>query len=206
MPNTVLKTDLASLAVQRGGNGPTATFIVATYWDGCPLAPWRPGDAGHLCPSSAPLSTYILQPPVIKPVELGVYYRLPQVVCDAVGAAGPLALIPLNVAIEHAPYSAFDVDATGRAYASVGPSADERVYTTEIRYGSHTVCALFRLETAAAWAALPSEEWYKLNALVLHRHHGPDPSWADSFGQGAVRISYGEPLLNRAVEVSRETV
>ena len=206
MHKTVLKTDLASLTVQRGGDGPADTLIVATYWDGCPLAPWRPDDASHFCPSSAPLSTYILLPSVIKPAEPGVYYRLPRVICDVVGAAGPLALIPLNVAIEHAPYSAFNVDALGRAYASDGSSTDERVYTTELRYGSHTVCALFRLETAAAWAALSREEWREIHTLGFHRRHSLDPSWADPFRPGAVRISYGEPLLNKAVEVSRETV
>lgn len=206
MHKTVLKTDLAGLTVQRGENGPTEMLIVATYWDGCPLTPWRPDDASHFCPSPAPLSTYILLPPVIKPAEPGVYYRLPQVVCDAVGAAGPLALIPLNVAIEHAPYSAFDVDAIGRAYASDGPSPDEHVYTTELRYGSNTVCALFRLETAVAWATLPCEEWREIHAPGFQRRHSLDPSWADPFCPGAVRISYDEPILNRAVEVSRETV
>lgn len=206
MHKTVLKTDLAGLIVQRGEAGPTETLIVATYWDGCPLTPRCPDDTSHFCPSSASLSTHILLPPAIQPAEPGVYYRLPHVVCDVVGAAGPLALIPLNVAIEHAPYSAFDVDAVGRAYASDGPSADERVYTTELRYGSHTVCALFRVETAAAWAALPREEWRELHTLGFRRRHSLDPSWADVFRPGAVRISYGEPILNRAVEVSRETV
>ena len=205
MPDTVLKTNLAGLTVQRGGAGPTETFIDAAYWDGCPLPPWRPDGASHFCPSPAPLSTYILLPPVITPAEPGVYYRLPQVACDAVGAAGPLALIPLNVTIEHTPYSAFDVDAFGRAYASDGPSTDERVYATELHYGSHTVCALFRLETAAAWAALPRSEWRELHALGFQRRHSLDPSWADSFCPGAVRIAHDEPILKRAVEVYRET-
>lgn len=206
MNKTILKTDLASLTVRRGDAGPAETFIDAVYWDGCPLTPWRPGDASHFCPSPAPLSTYILQPPIIKPTEPGVYYRLPQVVCDAVGAAGPLALIPLNVEIEHVPYSAFDVDAAGRAYASDGAIADECVYTTELRYGSHTVCALFRLETAATWAALTREEWRFLHLLGFQRRHNLDLSWADPFCPGAVCISHDEPLLNRAIEVYRETV
>jgi len=206
MNKTILKTDLAGLTVQRGEAGPTDTLVDAAYWDGCPLAPWHPGGASHLCPSSATLSTYILLPPAITPAEPGVYYRLPQVVCDAVGAARPLALIPLNVAIEHSPYSAFDVDATGRAYASDSPSADECVHTTELRYGSHTVCALFRLETAAKWAALPSREWREIHALGFQRRHSLDTTWVDPFRPGAVRISYNEPLLSRAVEVYRETV
>ena len=206
MSKTILKTDLAGLTVQRGDAGPASTFIDAAYWDGCPLTPWRPGDANHFCPSPAPLSTYILLPAAITPTEPGVYYRLPQVVCDAVGAAGPLALIPLNVAIEHAPYSAFDVDAYGRAYASDGPAADERVHTTELRYGSHTVCALFRLETAAEWAALPYEKWREIHAPGFQRHHGLNLSWADVFCPGAVRLSYEEPLLTRPMEVYRETV
>lgn len=206
MHKTVLKTDLSGLTVQRGDAGPADTFTCAVYWDGCPLAPWHPDGAGHFCPSPAPLSTYILLPPVITPAEPGVYYRLPQVVCDAVGVAGPLALIPLNVGIEHAPYSAFDVDAYGRAYASDGASADEIVYTTELRYGSHTVCALFRLETAAAWAALTPEEWREIHTPGFQRRHGLDSSWADPLCPGAARLSYCEPLLNRAVEVHRETV
>ena len=205
MNKTILKTALAGLAVQRGETGPSEMFIDAVYWDGCPLAQWHPGGASHFCPSPAPLSTYILLPPIIKPIEPGAYYRLPSVVCDAVGATGPLAVVPLNVAIEHTPYSAFDVDDAGRAYAYDGASADERVYTTELRYGAHTVCALFRLETAAEWAALPREAWRELHTPGFKRRHGLDPSWADAFGPGAVRISHSEPLLNRAVEVSRET-
>lgn len=203
MSKATLKTDLACLTVQRGD---ASTFIDAAYWDGCPLAPWHPGDASHFCPSPAPLSTYILLPAAITPAEPGVYYRLPHVVCDAVGAAGPLALLPLNVAIEHAPYSAFDADALGRAYTSGGPSADKRVHTTELRYGSHTVCALFRLETAATWAALPYGAWRMIHTLGFQRHYGLDPSWADHFRPGAVRLSYDEPLLSRPVEVYRETV
>lgn len=205
MNKTILKTDLAGLTVRRGETGPAETFVDAAYWDGCPLAPWRPGSASHFCPSPAPLSTYILLPPVIAPAEPGVYYRLPQVVCDAVGAAGPLALIPLNVAIEHAPYSSFDVDDTGRAYASDGTAADERIHTTELRYGSHTVCVLFRLETAAAWAALPREDWRMLHSPGFQRRYSLDRSWTESFCPGAVRISHNEPILNRAVEVYRET-
>lgn len=207
MHRTIVKTDLSCITVQSGEKGPVASFVDAAYWDGCPIPPWCEDGLTCLCPSKAPLVTHILLPPVIVPTEPGAYYRLPHVVCEAVGAAGPLAVVPVTITIEHTPYSVVEVDEHGRMYASDRIARDEadRVYSTELRRGSHVLCALFRLETAVKWAALPREAWRELHAPGFQRRYGLDPSWADPFCPGAVRIEYAEPLLNSSVEVYRET-
>ena len=95
----------------------------------------------------------------------------------------------MDVRIEHSPFG----------------EADERVYTSRLSYGAHTVCGLFPTETAATWAALPSEMWFGVHLVGFSRSNGLHLGWLDALAPGAVRFSYSEPLLPSAVEVSRET-
>lgn len=205
MHKTKLATDMTCFDIRRGGATASTFFPIAAYYDGCPMAPWKEGDASHLAMWSAALTTNILQPAVIAPRETGVYYRLPDAVRDATGGAD--CLIPLRVEIEHSPYVAFDVDELGRAAAGEGDE-DGRVYSTELRYGCHTVCGLFGLESAKKWAALPREAWSLLGNSAFERRYGLDQSWATTL----IRPGYASisttpiPLLKRTVVVSRETV
>lgn len=205
MHKTTLTTDMTCFDIRRGDAATSVLFPIAAYYDGCPMAPWKEGDASRLAMWSAALTTYILQPAFIAPRELGVYYRLPDAVRYATGGAH--CLIPLRVEIEHSPYVEFDVDELGRAAAGEG-DGDGRVYSTELRYGCHTVCGLFSLETAKKWAALPREAWSLLNASTFERRYGLDPSWATAL----IRPGYASlsttptPLLKRSVGVFRETV
>lgn len=186
MPDTVLKTSLSSLCVARGASNDDVHYVEAVYWHGCPL-PYKRSDQSAL--GYGELSTYILSPPVVRPWEPGVYYRLPQVAWEAVGAGEPLSLVPLDIEIEHSPFD----------------DADERVYTSHLSYGAHTVCGLFPTETAAEWAALPPEKWFGMHLIGFGRSNGLRLGWLDALAPGAVRLSHCEPLLSRAVEVSRET-
>lgn len=186
MHKTVLKTDLSSFRISRGTSDVAVHFVDAAYWSGCPLPYKR---SGQLTLGRRALSTYVLSPPVIRPWEPGVYYRLPQVAWEAVGSHEPLSLIPLDIEIEHSPID----------------DADERVYTSHLSYGAHTMCGLFPTDTAGKWAALPPEEWRSLHLIGFGRTHGLSLRWMDILCPGAVRISHDEPLLQSAVEVSRET-
>ena len=184
-PNVLLKTDLSSLRVSRGvSDDDDSYYLKAVYWRGCPIHCDRFSEP---LPGYCDLSTYILSPPIVRPWEPGVYYRLPQVAWEAVGSREPLSLIPLDVAIEHSP-------------------SDGRVHTSHLSYGAHTVCGLFPTETAAKWAALPPEKWFSLYLLGFERSTGLHRGWLDALTHGAVHLSYSEPLLPRAVEVYRETV
>lgn len=185
-PNVLLKTDLSSFRVARGVSDDAVHYVEAVYWRGCPLPHERSGQPAL---GRCDLSTYILSPPVVRPWEPGVYYRLPQVAWEAVGSREPLSLIPLDIEIEHSPSS----------------GADEHVYTSHLSYGSHTVCGLFPTETAATWAALPPEKWCGLHLVGIRRSTGLRLGWLDALAPGAVHISYSEPLLPSAIEVSRET-
>lgn len=187
MTDTVLKTSLSSLCVTRGASDDVIHYVEAVYWRGCPLPYNRPS---RFSLGRCELSTYILAPPVVRPWEPGVHYRLPQVAWEAVGSREPLSLIPLDVEIEHSPFD----------------DADERVYTSHLSYGAYTVCGLFPTETATTWAALPSEKWCGLHLVGFERSSGLRLGWLDALAPGAVRLSYGEPHLPRAVEVYRETV
>lgn len=205
MPETTLKTDLSSLEVTRvpfpGDTVQPTHYLQASYWRGCPL----PHSSETLHTGSRTLMTHILSAPAVKPAEPGAYYRLPLVACEVLGVDGPLALIPFLVEIEHSPYTGFAVDEEGRA-TPTGGAADNSVHTTALWSGSHTLCGLFRIETAAKWASLPPETWMMPLGLSIERAHGLDTSWLHALNAGAVRLSCCEPLLTRPVEVSRETV
>ncbi len=205
MHKTTLNTDMTCLNICREDAAVSTLFPIAVYYDGCPMAPYREGDAPQLAVWSATLTTYILQPALITPRETGAYYRLPDAIRGATGGAD--CLIPLRVEIEHSPYVEFSVDELGRAAAGEG-DGEERVYSTELRYGCHTVCGLFGLEAAKKWAALPREAWSFLGNSAFERRYGLNPSWATAL----IRPGYASlsttpvPLLKRTVGVFRETV
>ena len=201
MAKVVLKTDLSSFSVARGASDDAIHFVDAAYWSGCPLPRKR---SGQLTLGCRVLSTYVLSPPSIRPWEPGVHYRLPQVRWEALGSSEPLSLIPLDITIEHSPFTGFREDDEGRGYPVDG-DADERVYTSHLSYGAHTACVLFPTATAMKWAALPPAKWRSLHFTGFERASGLSFCWADALCPGAVRLSYGEPLLSRPVEVSRET-
>lgn len=201
MAETTLKTDLSSFHVARGASDDAVCFIDAAYWSGCPI-PYRQPDS--LCLGRHELSTYVLSPLVVRPWEPGVYYRLPQVMWEALGAHEPLSLIPLDVTIEHSPYTGFTVDDEGRGYPT-DDEADERVFVSHLSYGAHTLCGLFRTDSAAKWAALPPGKWRCLNPIGFSRSTQLSFGLFDALRPGAVRLSHCEPLLTRPVEVSRET-
>lgn len=175
-------------------------YLQASYWSGCPL----PRGSETLSVGSRTLLTQILSAPVVKPAEPGVYYRLPLAACEALGVDGPLSIIPFLIEIEHSPYTGFVVDEEGRA-TPTGGAPDNSVHTTALWGGAHVLCGLFRTETAAKWAALPSEVWWMPRGLAIERVYGLDTSWLHALNAGAVRLSQCEPLLTRPVEVSRET-
>lgn len=201
MTDTVLKTDLSSVCVARGASDDAVCFVDATYWAGCPI-PYR--QPGSLCLGRHELSTYVLSPPVVRPWEPGVYYRLPRVVREAIGAREPLSLIPLDITIEHSPFTGFNVDDEGRGYPTDG-EADERVFTSRLSYGAHVLCGLFPTDTAAKWATLPREKWRSLHFVGFSRSTQLSIGWFDALCPGAVRLSYCEPILTRPIEVFRET-
>lgn len=186
MTDVLLTTSLSALRVARGASDDAVHYIEATYWHGCPL-PYERSD--HSVLNRCDLSTYIFSPPVVRPWEPGVYYRLPQAAWEAVGSHEPLSLIPLDIEIEHSPFD----------------DADDRVYTSHLSYGAHTVCGLFPTETAAKWAALPPSTWRVPLRSVFERSTGLSIGWLDALAPGAARLSYSDPLLARSVEVSRET-
>ena len=204
MHKTVLETDLSSLEVVRGllttGTVQSSHYLQASYRSGCPL----PRGPETLCLGSHALSTHFLSAPVVKPAEPGVYYRLPPAACVALGVDEPLSLIPFLIEIEHSPYTGFAVDDECRATPTSG-SPDNTVHTTALWSGSHTLCGLFRTETAATWASLPPEAWRLPRGLVIERAYGLDASWLRALDPGAVRLTRCEPLLAHPVEVSRET-
>ena len=201
MTETILKTDLSAFRVARGASDDAICFVDAAYWAGCPI-PYKQPDSLYL--GCRELSTYVLSPPAVRPWEPGVYYSLPQSAWGALGAREPLSLIPLDVAIEHSPYTGFNVNDEGCGYPADG-EADELVFTSHLSYGAHTLCALFAADTAAKWAALPLEKWRSLHLIGFSRSTQLSIGLFDALRPGAVRLSHCDPLLTGSVEVSRET-
>lgn len=205
MTEVTLKTDLSTLEVVRSplpdDTVQPTHYLGAAYWCGCPLP--RGSETLHMGPRA--LLTHIISAPFVKPAEPGVYYRLPLVACEALGVDEPLALIPFLIEIEHIPYTGFAVDDEGRGAPTSG-APDNRVHTTALWSGSRALCGLFRTETAAKWAALPSEAWLMPRGLSIERTHGLDTSWLNALNPGVVRLIDCEPLLTRPVDVYRETV
>lgn len=204
MAETTLKTDLSSLEVRwcplPNGTVQPSHYLQASYWSGCPL----PHSSEILQLHSHALVTRILSTPVVKPAEPGVYYRLPLAACEALGVDEPLFLIPFLIEIEHSPYMGFAIDEEGRA-TPTNDDPDNSVHTTALWRGAHTLCGLFRAETAVKWASLPPDAWQMPRGLVLERSYGLDTSWLDALNAGDVCITDSKPLLSRPVEVYRET-
>lgn len=199
----MLKTDLSSFEVRRGEKGELAHFVLASYWHDCPL-PYDRADDACLALSSQPLTTYILSAPSVRAWEPGVHYRLPLVACEALCVDVPVSLVPFRVTLEHSPFTGFRVDEHGRGAPTDG-EAGERVYSTGVWCGAHTLCGLFTTEMAKRWAGISADAWRALPLDALCRSRGLDASWLDPLRPGAVRISRADPLLSRPVEVYRET-
>jgi len=186
----MLKTDLSSFEVRRGEVGDTVHFALASYWTDCPL-PYNGADGSPFALGSQTLTTHILSVQSIRPWETGVHYRLPLAACEALCVDAPMSLIPFRIELEHVPYA--------------GSRADDRVYSTGLWFGSHTLCGLFTAETAKRWASVPPDTWRAVPLDALCRPYGLDASWLDSLRPGVVRISRADSLLPRSIEVYRET-
>lgn len=199
-----LETDLRSLLVTREG-GETMSFLYACYTRDCPFPGWAPPAPPSLVPSSQPLRTFV-NDVLIKRIEPGVFYRLPDVACRSLGSNEALSLIPLDIEISHYPRVVLLEDAYGRASVP-DQAADayvEALHTTRLRYGSWVVCGLLRTEQASAWATLDDVKWH-VRSLFNKAHNGLDPSWQPFRHRGYTTIAFDQPLLTRAVEVFRET-
>ena len=199
-----LETDLRSVLITREG-GETTSFLYACYTRDCPSPRRAPAAPHSLVPYSRPLRTFVSDVR-IKRIEPGVFYRLPEAACRALGSNEDLSLIPLDVEFVHYPYVDIVEDDYGRAYVpDQAADADvEARHTTRLRYGSWAVCGLLRPERARAWADLGDSEWL-VHSISNRTHNGLDPSWQPFRHCGRTTIAFDQPLLDRAVEVSRET-
>jgi hypothetical protein len=199
-----LETDLRSILITRE-EGETTSFLYACYTRDCPSPRWAPAAPPSLVPYTRPLRTFVSDVH-IKRIEPGVFYRLPEAACKALGSNENLSLIPLDVEFTHSPYVVFIKDIHGRASVP-DPAADvdvEALHTTRLRYGSWVVCGLLRTEQASAWASLDDAEW-RVHSTFNSAHNRLDPSWQPFRRYGHTTIAFDQPLLNRPVEVSRET-
>ena len=199
-----LETDLRSLQITPE-TGETASYVYACYTHGCPIperTPHSPYDIAHY---SLPLPTFICDVRV-KRLEPGVFYRLPETACRALGAAEELSLIPLYVEISHIPYVNVIEDDQGRVY--VPPLAtdvrSEVTHLSRLCYGSWVVCGLLRTGQAREWAGLSDVEWC-VHSLFNEARYGLDPSWQPLRARGTTTLTLRPPLGSKAVEVSRET-
>jgi hypothetical protein len=200
-----LETDLRSVQV-TSKTCETASYVYASYIQGCPIPKWKPRYPYDLVHYSLTLPTFVNDVRT-KRLEPGVFYRLPDVACRALGADESLSLLPLYVEIDHTPYVDFIEDEHGRAYVpnlAVGVDR-ETVHLSRLCYGSWVVCGLIRTNLARRWASLSDTEW-SVHSLFNKVHDGLDPSWQPLRTNGSVAISFKPPLLHRPVEVSRETV
>lgn len=199
-----LVTDLRSVQV-TSKTGETASYVYASYIHGCPIPKWTPSYPYDLVPYSLTLSTFV-NDVCIKRLEPGVFYRLPVVACQSLGSDESLSLIPLDVEIHHAPYVTFVEDEHGRAYVPNPIVDDDRgtIHLSRLCYGSWTVCGLLRTEQARKWAGLSDVEWFT-HSLFNKARNGLDPSWQPLRTSESAALSFRLPLLNRPVEVSRET-
>ena len=199
-----LETDLRSIQI-ASKTGETTSYVYAGYTHGCPIPKWDPRYPHDLVHYSPTLPTFVTDV-CIKRLEPGIFYRLPDAACQALGADESLSLIPLYVEIEHAPYVDFVEDEHGRAYVpNLAVAVDrETTHSSRLCYGSWAVCGLLRTSQAREWAGLSDVEWH-VHSLFNRAHKGLDPSWQPLRTHGSVTLSFKPPLLRRAIEVSRET-
>ena len=197
-----LETDLHSIHI-ASKNGEKASYVYACYTRTRLTHRER---YRSLMYYSQTLYTFVHDARV-KRIEPGVFYRLPDVACRALGADESLSIIPLYVEFEHTPYVDFIEDEYGRAYVPHSTSGVGRrmVHCSCLCYGSWTVCGLLRTDQAREWASLDDALWrtYSLSDKVLL---GLDPTWQPLRTTGSVVMSFEGPLLYRPVEVFRETV
>ena len=200
-----LETDLRTLLTTSEG-GETTSFLYACYTRDVPLPRCAPGAPHGLVPYSQPLITFVIDAR-IRRIEPGAFYRLPEVACRSLGSAEELSIIPLDVEFYHSPYTTIVEDDYGRAYVPCGAmDVDAKMFhTTRLRYGSWVVCGILRTEQARAWAALDDIKWH-VHSTFSSVHNGLDPSWQPFRRYGHTTLAFDSPLLNRTVEVSRETV
>ena len=198
-----LETDLRSIQIAPK-TGETVSYVYASYTRGCPFPKWTPRSPYDLAYYSMTLPTFVTDVRV-KRLEPGVFYRLPDVACRALGADESLSVIPLYIEIVHTPYVDFIEDEHGRAYVpnlAVGIDG-KTTHMSRLCYGSWTVCGLLRTEQAREWAGLSEVEW-RVRSLCNNARNGLDPSWQPFRTNGSVAISFKLPLLSRPVEASRE--
>lgn len=200
-----LETDLRSIQI-TSKTGETDSYIYAGYTRGCPIPKWTPHHPHDLTYYSLTLPTFVYDVRV-KRLEPGVFYRLPDAACRALGADESLSLIPLYVEVDHTPYVDLVEDEHGRAYVpNLALGADGRTtHRFRLCYGSWAMCGLLRTGQARVWAGLSDVEW-GVHSLFNKPRNGLDPSWQPFRTHGSVSISFKPPILRRPVEVSRETV
>lgn len=199
-----LGTDLRSVQI-TSKTCETASYVYASYLHGCPIPKWDPHYPHDLAPYSLTLPTFVNDVRV-KRLEPGVFYRLPEGACRALGSRESLSLIPLYVEIDHTPYVDFIEDEHGRAYVpNLAADVDRgTTHLSRLCYGSWAVCGLLRTGQAREWAGLSDAEW-RIHSLFNKAYDGLDPSWHPLRTNGSVTIEFKLPLLYRQVEVSRET-
>ena len=199
-----LETDLRSIQI-TSKTGETASYVYACYTRECPIPRWTPHSPYDIAHYSRPLPTFIHDVNV-KRLEPGVFYRLPESACRALGAAEELSLIPLYVEISHTPYVDFIEDEQGRGYVpNLATDADAKTtHMSRLCYGSWAVCGLLRTGQAREWAGLSDAEWH-VHSLFNKAHGGLDPSWQPLRVRGITTLAFQPPLGLKAVEVSRET-
>lgn len=199
-----LETDLRSIQITSKTCEPVS-YVYASYTRRCPIPKWMPRYPHDLVHYSLTLPTFVNDVRVER-LEPGVFYRLPEAACKALGSDGDLSIIPLYVEINHTPYVDFIEDEYGRACVpNLAVDVDRKTtHLSRLCYGSWAVCGLLRTEQAREWAGLSDVEW-RVHSLFNSAHKGLDPSWQPLRTNGSVAISFKPPLLYRPVEVSRET-
>ena len=199
-----LETDLRSIRITPK-TGEPASYVYACYTRECPIPKWAPHYPYDLAPYSLTLPTFV-NDVRIKRLEPGVFYRLPETACQALGSSESLCLIPLYVEVCHIPYVDFIEDEHGRSYVpnSAADVDAETNHLSRLCYGSWTVCGILRDAQARGWAGLGDVEW-GVHSLFNRPHKGLDPSWQPLRAHGSVAMSFTPPLLRRPVDVSRET-
>lgn len=200
-----LETDLRCLCVTPK-TGETAYYVYACYTRECPTPKRNPHSPYDLVPYSLPLPTFI-DDVLIKPLEPGVFYRLPENACWSLGSPEELSLIPLYVEISHIPYVDIVEDGHGRAYvsSSTTDARSEAIRLSRLCYGSWTVCGLLRTEQAREWAGLSKSQWFA-HSLFNKARDGLDPSWQPLRVRGATTLAFASPLLYGTVRLTREEV
>ena len=197
-----LETDLRSIHI-ASKNGEKASYVYACYTR---IQLILRGGFHSLMPYSQTLPTFVHDVRVRR-IEPGVFYRLPDVACRALGADESLSIIPLYVEIEHTPHVDFIEDEYGSAYVPYQASGvSKRIARCScLSYGPWAVCGLLPTDQAREWAGLDDAPW-QTRSLFDEVLSGLDPTWQPLRTTGSVVMSFEGPLLYRPVEAFRETV